>query len=305
MSREGQLDMTEVTILDGATATELRRRGMAVRAPWWSSRALLTGPNRDVLQAVHESYLRAGADVLTADTFRCNRRALERMGLVDAGQGWMVHAAMGVAVAARHAAGGPGVRIAGSMAPVEDAYRPDLAPADEVLREEHTWLATELARAGVDLILVETANSVREARIATECAAAAGVEVWTGLAAVPGALLRNGEPVARAARAVADAGASAVLVNCTDVTTTQECLAELREAVDLPLGASPNVEDRRGITDGDDVDRVLPVAVDPVVLADRARRWCAEFGVAIIGGCCGTTPEHTAAMRDGDVLRAG
>lgn len=284
------------TTLDGATATELRRAGIPVADPWWTTKALLTHRQRLVLQGVHERYLAAGAQVLTANTFRCNRRALSRMGLQDAGLGWMVHAAVGVALAARRAAGTGAVRIAGSVAPVEDCYRPELAPPDEVLREEHAWLATELVRAGVDLLVVETANSVREARIATEQGLLAGAEVWVGFAATAGARLRSGEPIAEAARSVRSAGASAVLVTCTPPALTAECLRAVRGAVDCAIGASPNVEDRTGIAEGTDVDRMLSTAVTPDELAGHARSWRTELGATILGGCCGTTPEHVRAL---------
>lgn len=290
---------TAPVLMDGATATELRRAGIPVEDPWWATNALLTDRKRGVLREVHERYLDAGAEVITANTFRCNRRALERMGLRDAGQGWMVHAAVGVAVAARNAAGTGRARIAGSVAPVEDCYRPDLAPPDDTLREEHAWLATELVRAGVDLIVVETANSVREARIATEQSLQVGAEVWVGLAGLPGALLRSGEPVADAARAVRAAGATAVLVNCTTPEVTTECLAALRADADGggPLGASSAVEDRSGIADGVDAGRVLPATVDPDGFACYVEHWHRKFGLAVVGGCCGTTPAYLAAVR--------
>jgi S-methylmethionine-dependent homocysteine/selenocysteine methylase len=178
--------------LDGGIATELQRAGTAVREPWWTTRALNGEPNRRVLRTIHENYLAAGADVITANTFRCNVRTLRRLGLDDAGLAWMVHAAVGVAQAARNTTDGGCAAVAGSMAPVEDCYRPDLVPPDEELRAEHRWLATELARAEVDLILVETMSSMREARVALEQAQAAGVPVWVAFVCDDGVLLPSG-----------------------------------------------------------------------------------------------------------------
>ena len=63
-------------LLDGATATELQRRGLPVRPPWWTTAALLSGRGRALLRAVHSDYVRAGAALVTANTFRCNLRAL-------------------------------------------------------------------------------------------------------------------------------------------------------------------------------------------------------------------------------------
>ncbi|GAA4072060.1 homocysteine S-methyltransferase family protein [Actinomadura miaoliensis] len=282
--------------LDGATATELQRAGLPVRAPWWSTLALNGEGHRRLLREVHERHIAAGAQVITANTFRCNPRALRRLGLDSAGLGWMVHAAVGVARAARSAAKAEDVLIAGAMAPVEDCYRPDLVPPDEELRAEHRRLAAELVGAGVDLVLVETMNRAREARVALEQVRAAGGRAWVSFVCADGARLLSGEPLADAARAVERDGAAATLVNCASLDDTETALRVLRDACDGPVGVAPNLEDRGGIPRGRHVDRVLPAAVTPERFAERVARWREESGVDIVGGCCGATPAHMAAL---------
>lgn len=76
--------------LDGGLATELQRAGMRVDGPWWTNRALNSEADRTRLREIHRRYLSAGAQVITANTFRCNLRALRRLGLDDAGLAWMV-----------------------------------------------------------------------------------------------------------------------------------------------------------------------------------------------------------------------
>jgi S-methylmethionine-dependent homocysteine/selenocysteine methylase len=271
--------------LDGATATELQRGGIPVTAPWWTTRAVLNDQRRGVLRGIHERYLRAGADVITANTLRCNLRTLQRAGLQEAGPAWMVHAAVGVALAARLAAGTADTRIVASVAPVEDCYRPDLVPADDELRTEHAWLATELSRAGVADVLVETMNTEREARIALRAAQDAGSRAWVSFACTADARLLSGEPLAAAAKAVESDGAGMVLVNCTTPEHTEECLRVLAGACAGPIGAYPNLEDRDGSS-----------AQTPETFADLATRWRDDYGLALVGGCCGSTPEHIAAL---------
>ncbi|WP_433872596.1 homocysteine S-methyltransferase family protein [Saccharopolyspora sp. CA-218241] len=284
-------------LLDGGTATELHRAGVSLREPWWTSRVLLTGEKRALLRDVHRSFIAAGAEVITANTFRCNLRTLRRAGLDAAGLGWMVHAAVGVALAARaESAAAP--LVAGSVAPVEDCYRPDLAPPDDDMRDEHRWLTTELVRAGVDLVLIETMNTVREARIALEAAQEAGARAWVGFACRADGRLLSGEDLGAAARAVEDAGAEAVLVNCTAPAAMERCLAALSAACSGPIGASPNLEDRTGVPPRTPVDRPLPTALDAEGFAELADRWRTEHGLRIVGGCCGTTPAHLAALGD-------
>ncbi|MEV5826886.1 homocysteine S-methyltransferase family protein [Spirillospora sp. NPDC052242] len=280
------------TWLDGGVATELQRTGLPMRAPWWTTLALNTEARRDGLRRVHERYLAAGADVITANSFRCNRRALERIGLDTAGLTWMVHAAVGVARAARGAAR---ARVAGSMAPVEDCYRPDLVPPDAQLRDEHRWLATELVRAGVDLVLVETMNTAREARIALEEVQAAGGRAWVSFVCGDGARLLSGEPLAAAAAAAERDGAEAVLVNCSAPSDAERALAELRDACSGPVGVSPGIEERGAPDRWTHVDRYVPPALSPDEFADLLHGWRDKFAPEILGGCCGTTPDHLAA----------
>jgi S-methylmethionine-dependent homocysteine/selenocysteine methylase len=280
--------------LDGGVATELEHSGIPVTAPWWTNSALLSEDRRRVLRSIHAGYLAAGAQLVTANTFRCNLRALRSVGVDKAGYGWMVHAAVGVASAAHNDAGNGGALIAGSMAPVEDCYRPDLVPSDEELRAEHRWLATEMLRAGVDLVLIETMNTVREARIALEQVLAAGGRAWVSFACADGGQLLSGEPVADAARAVEAAGAEAVLVNCTPLAPTEECLRQLADVCRGPIGAYPNVE----LRSPDSGDGPLPAAVAPEEFADTLGRWHDELGATLLGGCCGTRPAHIAALRE-------
>jgi S-methylmethionine-dependent homocysteine/selenocysteine methylase len=283
-------------LLDGGVATELQRAGLSVRAPWWTTRALLTEANRNLLRTVHEQYVAAGTRVITAATFRCNLRTLRRTRLDDAGQAWMVHAAVGVAGAARNEAGVPGVLIAGSMGPVEDCYRPDLVPPDAELREEHRWLAQQLSRSGTDVFLAETMNTVREARIAVEEALSVGGRAWVSFACGADAKLLSGEDLTVAARAVRRDGAEAVLVNCTSLRDTQTALRALCEVRSGPIGAYPNIEDRSGVPPFEHVDRWLPPAVDPGEFAGVVAGWRETYDVRVLGGCCGSSPAHIAAL---------
>ena len=288
---------TSPTWLDGGLATELQRAGLPVRAPWWSTIALNGEQRRTVLRAVHERSIAAGADVITANTFRCNYRALRGIGLQDAGLAWMVHAAVGVAQSARDSAGRPGVTVAGSLAPVEDCYRPDLVPADDELRAEHRWLATELKRSGVDLVLIETMNTAREARIALEQVQAVGCRAWVSFVVAEGTGLLSGESLTAAAAAAERDGAQAVLVNCAPLADTEVALRELAATCTGPFGVYPGLEDRRGVPAWQHADRSLPAAAGPDEFADRVAAWRARTGISIIGGCCGATPAHLAAAR--------
>jgi S-methylmethionine-dependent homocysteine/selenocysteine methylase len=280
-----------VVLLDGGVGAELHRRGIAMRAPWWTSLALRSPAGRQTLTAVHSAYVRAGADIITADTFRCNLRALTRAGLNERAAGLMVQTAVTIArEASEHAV------VAGSMAPVEDCYRPDLVPDPDELRREHAWLARRLVAAGVRLFLVETMNCIREARTALDAALRAGGRAWVSFVVGDRGRLLSGEPIAVAAHAVAADGAEAVLVNCTSPQRTTTALAALREAAIGPLGAYPNLEDRQGDAAHQPVDRSMPTSLGPAAFASLLSGWRADHALLAVGGCCGTRPSHIAAL---------
>lgn len=177
-----------------------------------------------------------------------------------------------------------GVAIAGSLAPLEDCYRPDLVPKQEnILFSEHTEMAAALAAAGVDLILVETMNTVREAAAAAGGAAATGLPVVVSCVTDGRGRLLSGEPVEEFARTLLSLSAppDALGVNCVAARSLAGDLARLAAAAPgIPLAAYGN-------TFGD------PVA--PEDYAALATQWV-RLGARLAGGCCGTTAAHTAAV---------
>ncbi|MGC3981227.1 MAG: homocysteine S-methyltransferase family protein [Steroidobacteraceae bacterium] len=284
-------------ILDGALGTELTRRDIDTTLPLWSARALLDAP--EIVQQIHRDYLIAGAQVLTTNTFRTNPRTMRRAGIKDGGRE-LTHLAVALAkravAEASRTIDAAFIRVAGSMAPVEDCYSPELVPSDVELREEHTELARNLADAGCDLILVETMNTVREAVIAAQAVRNTGLPLWISFTLNVRSELLSGETLAEAVRAVLPYQPQALLVNCIPVAQVSAALNKLRDAVHLgdgsqvSLGAYGNV----GHVDHE-VGWTLTHAVTPAAYAEAARGW-QSLGASIIGGCCGTTPEHVAAL---------
>ncbi|MEE9219208.1 MAG: homocysteine S-methyltransferase family protein [Acidobacteriota bacterium] len=270
-------------ILDGAMGSELHRRGLAIRLPLWSAQALLEHPK--IVRDLHSEHAEAGADILTANTFRTNPRTLERCGLGPR-QAELSRLAVHLArEAAERSGAAEGTFVAGSVAPVEDCYRPDLVPPAAELQREHRQMARSLADAGSDLLLVETMNTLREARVALEAARATGLPVWVSFMTRSATELLSGEDLAGAARAVACAGASAVLINCAPLAAVGEAFKTLRRSVDLPCGLYPN----HGHRQAGHGWRSDPL--DAQRFEQLAEGWFRQ-GARIVGGCCGTTPQH-------------
>src|SRR5947199_10355411 len=134
-------------VLDGALGTELEGRGVNTSGKSWTARGLVSHP--DLIFRVHKEYLWQGADIITANTFRTNPRALKDTGL-DAEA--LTKKAVRIARRARRDRMRDN-QVAGSIAPVEDCFSPDLVPAsDAALIEEHRLMARWLDEARVDII---------------------------------------------------------------------------------------------------------------------------------------------------------
>jgi len=274
-------------ILDGALGTELDARGFPTPLPLWSARALLERPA--LVAEIHRDYAAAGAELLTANTFRTQRRSLLRGG---AGERAAELTRLAVALAREAAREAPHPAfVLGSAASLEDCYRPDLVPDDAALAREHAEHAEHLAAAGADAILVETMNCVREAAAAAQAAAATGLPVIVSFVCNEPARLLSGEPLDAGLEAVASAAPLAVAVNCLPPALAEACLATLA-ASGLPFGVYPNLG-------APDPERGFAPSADcaPPELAARARHWLAA-GAAFVGGCCGTRPAHVQALRE-------
>ncbi len=267
-----------IQILDGAIGTELISRGLRLDGPDWSARAVTEAPA--LLAEVHADYARAGATLHTANTFRTQPRVL--------GERWKD--ALGAAVRIARDAVPVGHTILGSVAPIEDCYRPDLSPG-EAARPEHREVAAALAAAGCDVILCETFADEREALAAAEEAAATGLPAWLSLTAGPFGDLLEPRDMKRIAAHAVDTGVARVLVNCVGASRAQP-YAEAIARAGLPFGVYANAGDEsEGLGWGATNRRAADA------YADLAQGWV-DAGATVVGGCCGTTPLHIEVLAE-------
>lgn len=277
---------SKLLLLDGATGTELNRRGVDTGLPLWSANALTTDAGLNILRQVHLDYLNAGADVITTNTFRTNRRAL-------AGRNFSAFELTLRAVAtAKEAVAefGRSTIVAGSLSTLEDCYRPDLVPPADECIDEHCERIEHLVEGGVDVLLIETMNCIREAEIAARIAVATGLPTWVSFVCDLNGRILSGESLIYAAKILMPLGVRALGVNCMPAHTLTKPLRELRAICgeDFPLMAYGNighVDDEQGWVNTD--------STDPNGYLQNARTWPAQ----IIGACCGSTPEHIRKLR--------
>ncbi len=296
---ERDLEAGKTIVIDGATGTELERRGAAMHDKAWCAMATLTAP--DLLRGVHEDYIRAGARVITANTYSTNRNMLAPAGLGSHFEE-LNRRAVDLAREARDRTGtGNRVAVAGSMShqiPVMsggDQRIADAVPSPEVAEANFREMAELLAACGVDLILMEMMSDPELANPAIAAAVATGLPVWVGFsvrASESGALVSYSRPKLTAAEMLAAVrldGVSVAGVMHSNVDAIEPTIQLLRRHWSGPLMAYPD----SGYFKMPHWQFVDIIPEDDFVAYSRA--WIAD-GVQVVGGCCGLGIEHIKAL---------
>ncbi len=257
--------------------------------------------NADVLEAIHCDYIAAGADVITANTYASSRLMLEPAGFADRFEE-INRTAVRAAHRAREASGRADVLIAGSlshMCPVVGGTsRPDETriPSRAVVTEALTELADLFRREGCDLILLEMMYDPDRMGPAFEAAVKTGLPVWAGFSARRGAdgevlsfLPERDVPLQDLAAVLQEFDVATAGVMHTPSNLIGEAVDALRGSFAGPLMAYPD----------SGYFEMPRWQFKDIIPPDEFRRFAANWvdsGVQIIGGCCGLSPEHIAAV---------
>jgi S-methylmethionine-dependent homocysteine/selenocysteine methylase len=282
-------------LLDGGMGQELIKRKASGEGVLWSAKALFDHP--EAVVAIHEDYIRAGADVITTNSYACIRNNFESEGLSDR-LGEMNRLSAELAHQARDTCGKP-VLIAGSMGPQRGSYRPDLvgsyAETEALYREQAEFLAPH-----VDFIICETLSCRLESRAAVAAAMTIGKPVWLSWTVEDSGAsnLRSGEPITEAWQDIAELDVHAVLLNCSPPEAIGKVIPDLIAVSDIPVGAYANaftpIPDKWDFH-GESAIPPPRTDVTPEAYAAHAAKWVAA-GARIVGGCCEVGPGHIACL---------
>jgi S-methylmethionine-dependent homocysteine/selenocysteine methylase len=287
----------DVVIIDGGTGTQLQADGATMDSDAWSARANLDRP--DLVRQVHQEYIRAGAEVIIANTFAASRAALAPAGLGDR-LAEVNQAAVAAALAARDAVATRPVAVAGAMSSFCPVAIRDAAAQERTAGEDPRFPALSdfreqaalLAQAGVDLIALELIESTGYGRAAVQAATETGLPVWLGIGAVrqdDGSLgtdpvMGRGESLDDLLGALVSPDLAAVTVMHTKPELVPDTIGIIRRYYAGPVGAYAESGDWAApnwVFDG----------LGPEQYLEHAVGW-AEAGAQLIGGCCGIGPEH-------------
>ena len=288
-----RLEEGEVVILDGATGTELERRGAPMDDATWDAAALATHP--DMVREVHEDYIRAGTDVIITNTFATARHVLEPAGMGGQFRELNIRAVTLAKEARENAAERP-VFIAGSISTMSAHNDHSYEPRTEVARANYREQADVLAESGVDVIALEMMRDLEQTTHAVEAAVAMGLPVWVGFSCKTTdegtVVLYDGDhTLAEALEHIPPLGASLVSIMHTLTEDTPAALHEVSERWSGPVGAYPH-SGGFVMPNWQFIDMIIPED-----FATQAQGWL-ETGVQLIGGCCGIGPEHIRLLKE-------
>ncbi len=271
-------------ILDGATGTELQKRGYTgdVSAEQW----VLDHPESII--DIQSTYVSAGSNVLYSPSFGANRRKLEEHGIFNKTEEYNLR----LAELSKKAAGGKAL-VAGDISPTGLFLSPLGEASFEELVDIYTEQAAGLEKAGVDLFVIETMMTLSDARAAVLAVRSVSDKpIFVTFTCDESGRSLSGTDITAALTVLQGMGIDAFGLNCS--TGPEQMLLQLKrlhEFARVPLIAKPNAG-MPEIRDGKTVYDCPPeefVALIPEML---------DTGVAVFGGCCGTTAEHIAALKE-------
>ena len=280
-----------VLIADGANGTMLQELGLppGVAPERWNLE------NPDGVRTLHKLYIDAGSDMVLTNTFGGSSIRLERENLHD----HVVEINQSAAALARQAAGDNAI-VLGDIGPTGELLAPLGTMEYKQAVKAFAQQAKALMQGGVDAFLIETMSDLQELRAAVEgVKSVSDLPIMASMSFDTKGRTMMGVKPEKAAKAIAEMDVDVIGANCgRTLTETLEAVKKMRETLpDALLLAKPNAGLPRA-TAGE-----LVYDVTPEVMAEYAQRFIDETGVVVIGGCCGSTPDHIRAIAN--VLKGG
>lgn len=278
-----------VLVCDGAIGTELRKR-IKVLLPCVDACNIIEEYADEVVK-IHTAYVNAGADVIQTNTYQANREALSTHGFSD-----QVDEINRAGVRLARSATGNQQFVAGSVGQIsfnaENESNVDVEPSTKRIRKLFQEQMDSLVDEGVDLLLLETFVSHKQAEIATKQALTYDIPVIVEVSGISGGTVGSGLDVRVFAQELEQLGADVVGINCRGPHDLVHALELLAPVISVPLVVQPNAGNPR-VEQG---EIAISYTVGADVFSDYVHKLIG-LGANMIGGCCGTTPEYIAIIR--------
>lgn len=280
---------THPLILDGAMGTEIEQRGYDTSSIIWSAKILMDNPS--IVQSIHDEYFKAGADIAVTNTFRTSPYSFKKGGYDEEISFEFMFKAIELANNSKDKFNKNGF-IFGSIASLEDCFRPDLVPNEEILREYHGKHLNKMDDSqNIDLILFETQNNYREIKVISRLISKLDHPVGLSLTLNNKGELLDGTSWNKVINLIKTSEFSLFGLNCSSPTVITKGLQKLFDItpLEIPIIIYANI----GLPDP--ITHQLNDDINNETYLDEVKKWT-EFNVSIIGSCCGSNSKVTEKL---------
>ncbi|MGE4569725.1 MAG: homocysteine S-methyltransferase family protein [Gammaproteobacteria bacterium] len=279
----------ECILIDGATGTEVERRGVPQLKNAWNGGGALSHP--DIVRKIHQDYINRGAEVIISNTFATTKHAL-----ADAGQDANFEAlnerGVKLAIEARENLHQDDVLVAGGVSYwTWTEQKPTLNELNASISQQ----VAIMAAVGADLLMLEMMIDIEQMMTTLKASQSVGLPIWVGLTCEPNATgamcLRTGDSLEEAIRALKPNKPDVINIMHTEVEYIEQCLDILQSEWSGPVG----VYAHSGAVVG--TEWTFNDVISPEKYCDYASEW-QKRGVSIIGGCCGVHTDHVQMLNN-------
>ena len=282
--------MRNIEILDGAMGSELIRRGIHLPKHIWSAQANIEA--QEVVYKIHKEYIDAGANYLTTNTFRSTPRSYLKIGLNKEDASRTAQISLQNAVLQAKRASNHKCKILGSIAPLEDCYKPELFPGEHIAKNEFIQIGKWFKKSKINIFLLETMNSIVETKICLDEVSKFNKPIWVSFVLKDDKHILSGENLSDAINLLSNYNVDTLLINCNPLERTNNALAIISSNWEKRWGIYPNFGIGEPSSDGN--IKHIHDDDDFVRLCKRA----VELGASVIGGCCGSSPRHISLLKN-------
>ena len=282
--------MHKLELLDGAMGSEFKKRGFSLPNHIWSAQMNLEA--QEIVTQIHHEYLESGANYITTNTFRTTPRAYIKTGINKVDGTLFAEKSLKNAVNIAKSVADSKSLVLGSIAPLEDCYKPNLFPGNKVAHTEFRQLLEWFNNLDIDIFLIETMNNLEETEICINEALKFNKPIWVSFVIQNHNHILSGESMLDALSLLHKYDIESMLINCNPLNTTENTLKIISDNWDKRWGIYPNLGIGNPSPNGD----IKKLYSDKVFLSTTEK--AINLGASLIGGCCGSSPRHIRLLHE-------
>ena len=281
--------MRNIELLDGAMGSQLIQRGLHLPKHIWSAQANIDA--QEIVYDIHKTYIDAGAHYLTTNTFRSTPRSYQKIGLNKKDAIQTAKISLKNAVFQAKKASNNKCKVLGSIAPLEDCYSPNLFPGASIAKEEFLQIGKWLMESEVDIFLLETMNSISEITVCLDVISTYKLPIWVSFVLKDDKHILSGEKLDDAIALINNYNVDTFLINCNPLKKTNDASSIISKNWNKRWGIYPNL----GVGEPSPDGNIKELHSDKEFLYTCKK--AINLGATIIGGCCGTNPNHIKILK--------